>query len=129
MLIDYSHHYSKKTDIEKMFEIILEELDIPHQCKYRIYDKEKINFWFKEYDFLILNTNLLIEIDGNYWHGNKNVFSELSDFQKSVQMDDRIKENFAISKGYDVVRFWGSDIKKNRYEVKNKLKEIWEKLN
>jgi very-short-patch-repair endonuclease len=44
-------------------------------------------------------------------------------------MDDRIKENFAISKGYDVVRFWGSDIKKNRYEVKNKLKEIWEKLN
>jgi very-short-patch-repair endonuclease len=129
MLIDYSHHYSKKTDIEKMFEIILEELDIPHQCKYRIYDKEKINFWFKEYDFLILNTNLLIEVDGDYWHGNKNVFSELSDFQKSVQMDDRIKENFAISKGYDVVRFWGSDIKKNRYEVKNKLKEIWEKLN
>jgi len=129
MLADYSQHYGKKTDIEKMFEIILEELNIPYQCKYRVYDKEKINFWFREYDFLILDTNILIEVDGDYWHGNESIFNELSDFQKSVQMNDKIKENFAKTKGYNVVRFWGSDIKKNNHEVKNKLKEIWEKLN
>lgn len=129
MLIDYSHFYNKKTDIEKIFQIILEELEIPFQCKFRIYDKEKINFWFKEYDFLIINTNVLIEVDGDYWHGNESIFNELSDFQKSVQLNDKIKENFANTEGYDVVRFWGSDVKKNSYEVKNKIKEIWEKLN
>ena len=127
MLIDYSHYYNKKTDIEKMFEIMLEELEIPFQCKYRIYDKEKVNFWYREYDFLILNTNVLIEVDGDYWHGNKNIFEDLSDFQKSVQVNDEIKENFANTKGYEVVRFWGSDVKKNNNKVKNRIKEIWEK--
>lgn len=128
MLIEYSHYYNKKTDIEKMFEIILEELKIPFQCKFRIYDKEKINFWFKEYDFLILNTNILIEIDGDYWHGNEAVFKELTDFQKSVQVNDEVKEKFANDTGYDVVRFWGTDVKKNRQEVKNRIKELWGKL-
>jgi hypothetical protein len=129
MLMDYVHYFNKKTDIEILFEKILEELNIPFQCKFRIYDKEKVNFWFREYDFLILNTNILIEVDGDYWHGNKNIFEELSDFQKSVQINDEIKENFANTKGYKVVRFWGSDVKNNNIEVKNKLKEIWEKLN
>jgi very-short-patch-repair endonuclease len=128
MLIDYSHYYNRKTDIEKMFEIILEELEIPFQYKFRIYDKEKIDFWFREYDFLIINTNVLIEVDGDYWHGNKNIFEELTDFQQSIKLNDEIKEKFANTKGYNVFRFWGSDIKKNNNEVKNKLKEIWEKL-
>jgi very-short-patch-repair endonuclease len=128
MLIDYSHYYNKKTDIEKMFEIMLEELEIPFQYKFRIYDKEKVDFWFREYDFLIINTNALIEVDGDYWHGNKNIFEELTDFQQSVKVNDEIKEKFANTKGYNVFRVWGSDIKKNNHEVKNKLKEIWEKL-
>ena len=128
ILANYNHHYGKKTDIEKLFEKILEELEIPFQSKFRIYDKEKVNFWFKEYDFLLVNTKILIEVDGDYWHGNQNIFNELSDFQKSVQINDEIKEKFANTKGYDVVRFWGSDIKKNIDDVKNKIKEIWEKL-
>jgi very-short-patch-repair endonuclease len=128
MLVEYSHYYNKKTDIEKMFEKILEELEIPYQCKFRIYDKEKIDFWYREYDFLILGTNILVEVDGDYWHGNQNVFEELSEFQKNVQENDKIKENFANSNGYNIIRFWGSDIKKNCDNVKNKLIEIWEKL-
>jgi very-short-patch-repair endonuclease len=128
MLMDYSHFYNKKTDIEKIFELILEEFEIPFQCKFRIYDKEKVNFWFREYDFLILNTNVIIEIDGDYWHGNEDIFEELTDFQKSVQVNDKIKENFANTKGYEVVRFWGSDVKNNTQEVKNRVKKIWEKL-
>jgi very-short-patch-repair endonuclease len=129
MLTEYSNYYGKKTDIESLFEDILQELEIPYQLKFRIYDKEKIDFWFKEYDFLILNTNILIEVDGDYWHGNKKIFEQLSDFQKSVQENDKIKEMFAKKNGYEIVRFWGSDIKKNYEEVKNTIKKICEKLN
>lgn len=129
MLIDYLHYFNKKTDIEIIFEKILVELEIPFQCKFRIYDKNKINFWFREYDFLIINTNILIEVDGDYWHGNKKIFKELSDFQKSVQVNDIMKENFAKNNSYEIIRFWGSDIKRNKNAVKNKLKEIWERLN
>jgi len=129
ILSDYVFSYGKKTDIELIFEKILKELKIPHQTKFRIYDQNKINFWFREYDFLILNTNILIEVDGDYWHGNENIFEELSDFQKTVQEKDKIKEGFAIKNGYRIIRFWGNDVKNKKEEVKNKIKEIWEKLN
>jgi len=129
LLSEYSFFYGKKTDIEIIFENILNELNIPHQGKFRIYEKDKINFWFREYDFLILNTNVLIEIDGDYWHGNEDIFEELSDFQKSVQEKDNIKEEFAIKNGYEIIRVWGSDIKNKKEEVIHKIKEIWEKLN
>lgn len=129
LLIDYTHHFGKKTDIETLFEKILVELNIPHQIKFRIYDKDKINFWYREYDFLILNSNILIEVDGDYWHGNKNIFNEVSEFQKSVQENDKIKEEFAIKNGYEIIRFWGSDVKNKKEEVINKIKEIWQKLN
>jgi very-short-patch-repair endonuclease len=128
MLIDYIHYYNKKTDIEKIFEEFLFELKIPHQSKFRIYDKLKVDFWYKEYDFLILDTNILIEIDGDYWHGNEKIFETLSEFQKSVKINDKIKEEFANNNGYEVIRFWGSDVKKNKTETKNKIKEIWERL-
>jgi very-short-patch-repair endonuclease len=127
MLANYNHYYNKKTDIEQLFEKLLEELKIPYQCKFRIYDKEKVKFWFKEYDFLIIDTKILIEIDGDYWHGNENFFTELSDFQKSVRINDEIKETFANDRGFEVIRFWGSDVKKNIDEVKIKIKKIWEK--
>lgn len=129
LLMDYTHHFGKKTDIETLFEKILVELNIPHQIKFRIYDKDKINFWYREYDFLILNSNILIEVDGDYWHGNKNIFNEVSEFQKSVQENDKIKEEFAIKNGYEIIRFWGGDVKNKKEEVINKIKEIWQKLN
>jgi len=129
MLIEYTRHYNKKTDIENIFEEFLKDLKIPFQDKFKIYNKDKIDFWYKEYDFLILNTNILIEVDGDYWHGNEKIFQDLTDFQKSVKINDKIKENFATSNGYEIIRFWGSDIKKNKTEIKEKLKELWEKLN
>jgi len=128
MLIDYQHYYGKKTDIEIVFEKLLEELEIPYQIKFRIYDTKKINFWFREYDFLLSNSNILIEVDGDFWHGNEEVFGELNEYQKNTQINDKIKEDFAKLNGYDVIRFWGSEIKNNTIEIKNKIKNLWEKL-
>ncbi len=128
LLIEYSHHYGKETDIEKLFEKILEELTIPYLKKFRIYDKLKVNFWFREYDFLILDSKILVEVDGDYWHGNQAKFEQLSEFQEKVQNDDIIKQKFAEKNGYQVVRFWGSDIKEKYETVKNEFFELWQKL-
>lgn len=128
ILGDYTHFYGKKTDIESIFEELLIEMNIPYQIKFRIYDKDKVNFWYREYDFLLLDSNILIEVDGDYWHGNKEVFNELSDFQKSIQEKDRVKEDFAIKNGYQILRFWGKEIKNEKEQVKNKIKKLWKKL-
>ena len=127
MLIDYSHYYNKKTDIEKMFEIILEELGIPFQCKFRIYDKEKVNFWFREYDFLILNTNVLIEVDGDYWHGNPKLYNgELLILNSKLSCGDVYDRTFNRFKklktmGYTVKYIWENDWKE---WSKNKMGDI-----
>jgi very-short-patch-repair endonuclease len=127
-LIEYSLHYGKQTDIEKLFEKILEELSIPYQKKFRIYDKTKENFWFREYDFLILDSRILVEVDGDYWHGNQSKFEQLSEFQEKVKINDIVKQKFAEKNRYQVVRFWGSDIKQKYETVKNEFFELWQKL-
>jgi hypothetical protein len=127
LLSEYSRYFGKKTDIEELFEHLLIDLEIPYQYRYRIYDKKKKDFWFREYDFLIVNTKILIEVDGDYWHGNVEKFEVLSEFQKEVIMKDKIKEDFAKKHGYTIVRFWGSDIKKDINELKNKIIEICQK--
>lgn len=40
----------------------------------------------------ILDTDVLIEVDGDYWYGNENIFETLSVFQKQVRENDIIKE-------------------------------------
>lgn len=127
MLCEYTHYYNKKTDIEIIFENLLDEMGIKNQPKFRIYNKNKAEFCFREYDFLIINMNILIEVDGDYWHGNNEKFHPLSKFQEETRRKDKIKEDFAKSNGYNIIRFWGSDIKKNINLVKDKINEICQK--
>lgn len=124
MLAEYDITYGKETDIEKMFKKILEDLSIQYQYKFRIYNKNDDSFWYREFDFLIENTHILIEVDGDYWHGNQKFFETLNDYQIETQKKDKIKENFAINNGYRVLRFWGSEIKKSPDKIKIELTKV-----
>jgi len=124
ILADYEIVYGKETDIEKLFKEILEDLSIQYQYKYRIYNENDDSFWFREFDFLIEKTNILIEVDGDYWHGNEDIFKTLNEYQIETQRKDKIKENFAIDNGYRVIRFWGSEVKKNSEKIKRELKKL-----
>jgi very-short-patch-repair endonuclease len=117
-LQDYRFFYGKKTDIEQLFEDILCEMKIEFQPKHRIYNKNRDDFWYREYDFLIKNTNKLIEVDGDYWHGNQKLFPMLSESQIKTKELDIKKTIFAESNGFEVIRFWGDDIKNNRENIK-----------
>ena len=68
------------------------------------------------YDFYLPEYNLLIEADGDYWHANPNKYSTLNESQKANAKNDRFKNNLAKEKGYDLIRFWEEDIKKNCFE-------------
>jgi len=124
MLSEYEIKYGKETDIEKIFKKILNDLSIQYQYKFRIYNKDDDSFWYREFDFLIENTNILIEVDGDYWHGNEKIFETLNEYQLETQKKDKIKENFAISNGYCVIRFWGSELKKNTEKIKIELSKL-----
>ena len=103
----------KNTGPELKMKEILNELNIPFEHQFRI--KNCL------YDFHILNTNILIEVDGDYWHGNPKKFQKLNKHQKETKQKDFIKEKLAKTSNFILLRFWESDILKNTEEVKNKL--------
>lgn len=126
-LSEYSFYFGKKTNIELIFEDLLNELNIPNQPKYRVYNKNKKEFHYREYDFLIIGTNILIETDGDYWHGNTNKFKELTELQKQTIKNDEIKQKFAENQGFKVIRFWEEEILSNKEKIKETLLKLWER--
>lgn len=120
MLMDHRFYYGEKTSIEKHFEEILKKLKINYKDKFRIKIKDSGNRRYREYDFLIPKKNIIFEIDGDYWHGNKKKFKKLNKIQKDSIKNDKFKTILAENNGYKIYRFWGSELK-NEEQIKNKI--------
>lgn len=70
---------------------------------------------------------LCIEIDGNYWHGNPEIYKDkdLNEMQIKRRISDKRKNTYLKNKGYRVLRFW----EKNIYEdIENCIEKIREYL-
>jgi len=101
----------KDTKPELKMKEILNELNIPFEHQFRLGNHL--------FDFHILNTNFLIEVDGDYYHGNTKKFIKLSEkqlkqYQKDIKNEKLVKENNFI-----LLRFWESDILNNTEKVKS----------
>jgi very-short-patch-repair endonuclease len=74
-----------------------------------------------DYDFYIPSKNMLIEVDGDYWHSNPIKFTVLNNMQKKNKGLDKLKNIHAERHNYTLQRFWEHDINNNRIEVIQKL--------
>ena len=91
----------------------------------------KFKKYFHKYDIRIKNTNILIEINGDFWHANPNKygaddvlkFSSTNHIKaKDVWRKDQKNKVFAENKNYKVLYVWESDIAdKNDIESKKFL--------
>lgn len=110
-------HYTSK--LEKTFANILELLDIEY--KQFFYVKDIKSF----YDFYIPKLNLIIEVDGDFWHCNPNSKFAVPqyDSQKKNLIRDKEKEQWVLNNGYKFLRFWEDDINNNIQQVKQILLE------
>jgi hypothetical protein len=94
--------YSFKSMSERKFSDMLEILNIEHKVNVHISRgsghiiPEDRKFFI--YDIEIVNKNILIEIDGNYHDSME------------VQLNDKLKEEFAIINGYNLFRIKNEDI-------------------
>lgn len=78
-------------------------------------------------DFVVTNLPVCIEVDGDYWHGNKKTDKYIGNKQQLDAINrDKRKDKFLKSKGYTVLRLWESDIKKDSETV---LQHIQETIN
>ncbi len=107
----------KNTSIEIKIQNFLKELNI------EFYTHQFIKI-FNAYqcDIFVPSLNLIIECDGDYWHGNSQKFPILKDWQINQKEQDKVRTDELIKKGYNVLRLWGSEIEElNCGQFLNKL--------
>ena len=114
----YIERQAKKMDKnptgpEKMMEKILKQLKIDYRPQEIIHGKI--------FDYYIPSVNLLIEVDGDYYHAFEKEYSEMNEMQKRSKRNDSNKDIIAKGLGYDIIRFWEHDIMKNPDYVKEEL--------
>ena len=118
-----NHDKIHTSKLEKTFED-----NILNQINDIVYSKQ---FYAKPikafYDFYLPKYNLIIEVDGDFWHCNPStIHSEaIYESQKNNLLRDQEKNKWAKNNGFDIIRFWENDINDNPNKVieilKNKL--------
>lgn len=111
--------------INKIVFDILEEEGIDFKIEFKI---KKDNGYYYSYDILI--GNKIIEVNGDYWHCNPKVYKSTYILLRGTSGEktakekwtvDKIKNDYAIRKGYKMLIIWEYNLK-NDYE--NTRKEI-----
>lgn len=109
---------TKMTWPEKEFKKLLKELKVKHEVQ-KVVDN-------KIFDFYIPEWNLLVEIDGDYFHANPEVtdMNKINGMQKKNMRNDNYKNSLANTMGYGLERVWENDLKNNYDVVKSRFKKI-----
>jgi len=78
------------------------------------------------YDFYLKEHNLLIEVDGSYYHSDPRVVDEnkLNPMQRKNKWVDAKKNEWALAHGIRLIRIWEKDIREHPNEVLNELRKI-----
>jgi very-short-patch-repair endonuclease len=119
----------KKEYVERQAKKMSRKQTAPEKALYKILKGLKIEFRPQEiihgkiFDFFIPGNNLLVEVDGDYWHGYGKDNSELNEIQRRSIRNDRDKDIIAKGLGYDIIRFWEHDIMDNPEAVKKIILE------
>ena len=78
------------------------------------------------YDFAVKQDNgavVLLEIDGDYFHGHGLVHEEKSPMQKHNEWVDKVKDEWAAEHGIPLIRIWEHDINDKPSEVMKMLRK------
>lgn len=107
----------KKNKIEKMVENEL--------LKRNMIFEYSIIMDYKQYDFGHKDKKILLEVQGDYWHGNPNLYKKenLNDVQIKNINKDIEKNSFAKKHNFYLYYIWEQDILNNNFIVLDNIKE------
>jgi len=108
----------KRTSAEQKVMDVLDELQISYEIEFPI----QFGNHCKLYDIKIFDKDILIEVDGDYFHGNLDQNVKLNFLQLKNKRNDALKNVIAKIRGYTLIRIWEFEINNFRDDVKNKLK-------
>lgn len=78
----------------------------------------------QNFDFVVLDIKKIIEFNGDKWHANPLLYEEndvpipfVKKTAKTIWVEDVIKNNKAIKKGYKILTVWENEYLKNKEDV------------
>ena len=122
--------HSKISNLNRKVKLALESLNIDFSVEYTIsYNREDNRKCCKFYDFFIPSKNLLIEVNGDYWHANPKFYKENDIFNfpkstvtaKDIWKQDEFKKQLANVNNLDIDYIWESEIKRKTQEELNEI--------
>ena len=114
MLISFNilQQKTKINGLEKKGYSILDSLGIDYKKQFLIGDKFLVDAFIPKY-------NLIVQFDGDYWHGNLEKYSELSERQKKRRRIDNSQNAYFKKCGFNVLRIWESQINELGRRIEN----------
>lgn len=100
---------------EKFAKEFLDKLGVRYEYQYLAADIKRY------YDFYLPDQRLLIEVDGDFYHGYGKVYEEMSPMQKKNHRADEIKDRWAALHSIPLIRIWEHDIRKDPSKVMREL--------
>jgi len=101
-----------QSSIEKATKIELVRRGIKHRYNKILHRKFQFDF--------IIGENLLLEVNGDYWHANPLIYKDrehlTADQQKKIELDAR-KKKYAEEYGYKIYYMWEGDIRRKDFSV------------
>lgn len=101
---------------EKFAKEFLDKIGVKYQYQYLAEDIKRY------YDFYLPEQRVLIEVDGDFYHGYGKLYEQMSPMQKKNNRVDEIKNQWAALHSIPLLRFWEHDINKNPQKVMEELK-------
>ena len=113
----------QKTSIEVVVEDILKRLNVDYIYN-EIIPNSSYNF---RPDFRVENYKIIIEVHGDYWHGNSNIYSKdkLNEIQIIAIEKDMIKKEVYEKLGYTVFVVWEEDLREYLEQTTLLIKDLF----
>ena len=110
---DVSQRHVGPTSIEVIGYSMLDDSGIPY-LKQHVISRFRV-------DSFVPSCNLVVQFDGDYWHGLPSLYPNPTANQKQQQSRDKGQDTWLVNHGYSVIRFWEHEINKQPDMVRVKL--------
>lgn len=114
---------TSQTSIELKIQEKLDCHNINYIPQFIFKDRYSVDFYLPDYD-------IVIECDGDYWHGNPQIYTNPNEWQIKTINKDKRKNAFITKHGSVLFRFWETAINNNLdicfEQILNKITEIVE---
>jgi very-short-patch-repair endonuclease len=87
-----------------------------------LFPEQEYPIEFYQVDFCFPDRKIVVEVDGDYWHCNPEIYNVPKNKQQKKVVDkDRREKTYLVNRGWTLIRFWEKDLNRDINSCVNKV--------